>query len=549
MGAQPIPSARHDVEPTINEAGEQSFAVDGTDSFAVPGPADGLPPDVGDEDAIARVAAMRRLLITLGAAAAVLLVIIIVGRTGDSGTSDRVVGAAEGSDFSLPSLFGDPSGRSGVDRDANDEDAATSTTYDDEFASPSYGTMSQNPEYEYDDTLPSYPETSNPYDDDTFSDYNVPYVPSRAPTRPSPRYTPPVIRPRTPAAPAAPAASDDDAAGPEETSPETDPTTTTSSTTTSTSTTSTTTTTTTTLPPAPASAWKAPTTALGVVCGDQVRLWADHGSLLAGVGTARVWRSTDGGATWAAVQLGGAPTAYADDPNDPASSWIATSAEVFHVAAGATTEVGDLPGVTSLSAGSGATPALVAVTGGQVQRYDQTTSQWTPTAPLPNGAVAGAVVVLDADSFLVGTDKGIARSDDSGGSFVLHGGAGVVGAPARSGTTTLSWLLADRSGVLRSTDTGATWNPVRATGIGTDATALADVPSLGLVTTGVDAPLVAWKDGATTWTPLPDQPAFRPDGIARAGSGAGTTVWTSTCGGIGQPAATETVLRLADPVP
>ena len=90
MGSQAAGSTRPDAEPTINEAGEQGFAIDGTDSFSRPGPADGLPPEHGDEDAVARVAAMRRLLVTLGAAVAVLLVIIIVGRTGGSAPGSRL---------------------------------------------------------------------------------------------------------------------------------------------------------------------------------------------------------------------------------------------------------------------------------------------------------------------------------------------------------------------------------------------------------------------------------------------------------------------------
>ena len=85
-------------------------------------------------------------------------------------------------------------------------------------------------------------------------------------------------------------------------------------------------------------------------------------------------------------------------------------------------EIGELANVTSLSAvGTGASTTLVAVSDGQLQRFDPTASAWTPTETLPNDAVAGEVVALDADSFLVGTDKGVARSDDSGASFVLAG--------------------------------------------------------------------------------------------------------------------------------
>ena len=105
MGAQPAGSSRPDAEPTINEAGEQGFAVDGTDSFTVPGPADGLPAELVDEEAAARAAAMRRLLVTLAAAVAVLAVVIAVGRSGGSG--ERFAGDSSASEFTLPSPFGD----------------------------------------------------------------------------------------------------------------------------------------------------------------------------------------------------------------------------------------------------------------------------------------------------------------------------------------------------------------------------------------------------------------------------------------------------------
>ena len=319
MGSQPLDSTQPDAEPTINEAGQQGFAIDGTDSFSVPGPADGLPPDPGDEDAMARIAAMRRLLVTLGAAVAVLLVVIIVGRTGGSGPSDRLAGATEGPAFTLPSPFGDPTSRGGVDRKATTESDATSPTYDDEFASSSSRTVtSQFDDFQYDEgTFPSYTVPSDPSSDDEFDqfddfddDYDAPYVPSRTTPRTFPRYTPPVVSRSRPPVPGDDETEETD---PEDTTAETDPPTT-PETTATTSTTSTTTTTTTTVPPAPAPAWKAPTTALGVVCTtDQVRLWADRQSVLAGIG-ARVLRSTDGGATWTPISLGAVPTAYADDP-------------------------------------------------------------------------------------------------------------------------------------------------------------------------------------------------------------------------------------------
>ena len=72
-------------------------------------------------------------------------------------------------------------------------------------------------------------------------------------------------------------------------------------------------------------------------------------------------------------------------------------------------------------------------------------------------------------------------------------------------------------------------------------------PALGLVTTGADdARSSASTDGVDLDAVEPMQPPYRPDGIARAGSGAGTTVWTSKCGQAGQPSAADAVLRLAD---
>ena len=267
MGSQPLDSTRPDAEPTINEAGQQGFAIDGTDSFSVPGPADGLPPDPGDEDAMARIAAMRRLLVTLGAAVAVLLVVIIVGRTGGSGPSDRLAGATEGPAFTLPSPFGDPTSRGGVDRKATTESDATSPTYDDEFASSSSRTVtSQFDDFQYDEgTFPSYTVPSDPSSDDEFDqfddfddDYDAPYVPSRTTPRTFPRYTPPVVSRSRPPVPGDDETEETD---PEDTTAETDPPTTPETTATTSTTSTTTTTTTTTVPPAPASAWKAPTTA------------------------------------------------------------------------------------------------------------------------------------------------------------------------------------------------------------------------------------------------------------------------------------------------
>src|SRR5215211_7465262 len=79
-GEGPGPVTRPDFEPTINEVEPPGFVIDGTDSFAVPGPGDGLPPaDDGSPSARARV------LLTAGSVIAGLVFVVAVGSGSDAG--------------------------------------------------------------------------------------------------------------------------------------------------------------------------------------------------------------------------------------------------------------------------------------------------------------------------------------------------------------------------------------------------------------------------------------------------------------------------------
>ena len=133
-------------------------------------------------------------------------------------------------------------------------------------------------------------------------------------------------------------------------------------------------------------------------------------------------------------------------------------------------------------------------------------------------------MALDADSFLVGTDNGVARSDDSGASFVLLQVSSVVfffKHHTRSGAA-ISWLLADHSGLARRLRRPASRGGLEskpAPGIATAAKRLVHVLELGLVTTGGQLALVS-SARRRELGPLADQPPLPPDGIVRAGSGA-----------------------------
>jgi hypothetical protein len=501
-------------DTTINEAGTPGFAVDGTDSFAVPGPADGQTP----LDEAAAAAPWRRLLVTLGAAVIVLALVAIIGTAGRDGSDAGTMrGATETTvpDFTLPSPFG------GEDSDE------TATTVADSLDQ-TYVGDSTVATYDPYVTDSSYPDDTLPASTDDAFDSPPLEIPTYRPYVPPVRNVPPVTRPRVTIPARRP------------TTPTTRPVTTTTLATATTPPTSSTTATTTTQPPAaPVSNWQRPATSLGVLCPDAVRLWAGKQSTLAAVGAARAWRSIDGGANWAAVTGVGVPTAYADDPAGGATAWVGTAAGVFEL--GSARRVGDLENVTSLSAGaSSGTTALVAVADGAVQRSVDGGTTWTPIT-LPARAAPGEVLALDAQQVLVGTSAGVLRSVD-GAAFESTGTAAVVGAPVRQDAT-ISWLLASRGGIARSTDGGATWQAVNATGIAPAATSLAAGPNGVLLVPGADVKVLSSADGGVTWAPLADQPPYRPDGIVHGA--AATVIWTTGCAaGTADPA--NAVLRLAD---
>ena len=318
-------STRPDAEPTINEAGEQGFAIDGTDSFSVPGPADGLPPELGDEDAIARA---RRCADCSSRSAR------RPPCCSSSSSSDapvararRIASPAPPRVRSSPSrqLFGDPIGRGPRrprrDRRVRRRHVHRPTTTSSRTSS---RTMTDSTsDYEYDDgTFPSYtgvvgpvrrrpvlrlrrrlrralrPEPHDAADVPPVHPARREPLPApgagrrrdrgdrprghdrRRPTRRPPRRRPPRHRRRRPRRRR---------------------------------------------PPRPRcrrrrlrrgrrrrphSAWCARRIRCG--CGPITRACSPASA-------ARVWRSTDGGATWSPISLGAVPTAYADDPNSTRS--------------------------------------------------------------------------------------------------------------------------------------------------------------------------------------------------------------------------------------
>ena len=452
-----------------------------------------------------------------------------------------------------------PSGRSRVDRDATDEsDDATFTTYDDDVLAVvlvgddddrTTTTTSTTA------TFPSYPVTSDPYDDDQFSDFDDDFDAAVLPDRHDAADVP-ALHAAGRSAPASPVPGrraerrprghdagdrpDDDHHDDDHDS----------------------TTTTTRRRPRPRPR------AAGAGCGldgaddassawcaaISVRLWAGHQSVLAAVGTARVWRSTDGGATWTPHRRS-VPRrrAYADDPTDRGDGvGRHVDRRVQDRRTAPPSELGDLADVTLVERG----------------RHRRRRRRWSPSATVRCNAGStrpragrrrdapgwcrrpARSLALDGDSFLVGTDKGIARSDDGRRSFVRCEGSRRHGRH-RSAPATSDLVAARRSLRRRcAAPTAARRGPrCRRPASRTDATTLAYVPGLGLRDHRCRRarPLVSSTDGGAAWTPLTDQPPYRPDGIARMPDRAAARRSGRRRAQPAQPSAADAVLRLADP--
>lgn len=541
-GSGPMDTPRPDHEPTLNEAGAVVFGVDGTDSFAVPGPADGLPlHDAPEPPSISRT----RLLVTVGAVVSGLVFVVAVGS--GSGAEDprlRTADGGGGSGFMNP-FWGDDDDDGAevvvVPLDPNDAETLRQL----EETGPPTGTVDPyaTDETYDDDALATYPTDPDDtidfgaddddfdFDDDDFSSNRPSFTVPRRTT--PPRRNPIITAPRT-------------------TAPRVTTTTTTTTTTIPTTTTTTIPTTTSssiapttpTTPPTtpttlPAPAWARLTTAgLPATCA-VLDVRATDRSLVARADAA--WfRSTDSGASWLSVDARnrGEITAIADPAAAPADAfWFATATGVFDQAG---TAVGDLAGVRSLTArvASNVT-TLLAVTDGGLSRSEG--GAWTPVEdPDLVGRVLGAVRLLPSGDALLGSDVGVLRSIDGGQSWTpaTTPGGSVAGEPVVTPDGKVAWLLAGGSGAISSPNAGATW--VATPGIGSAAAlkSVSVLPSGGIAAVDTVGALVVADD--TAWSAFAPSPGGTVAGVVRTASS--TIVFRPVCG-------PESMLQLADAQP
>ncbi len=526
MGSDDAPgSGRPDEEPTINEAGTPGFAVDGTDSFAVPGPADGLPPELDvDDDGLAAVG-RRRIAVTLAAALLLLVAVIALGSLG--GDDDRLAGddaVHEGS--SVPTTEASATDGSPIVRPPDDADTLARL---EAGATLSTGTGATAYDEYTTDTYASDPyTTSDTLDDGTFDDTtsNDTYVGRYVPSITRPRTYPTVPRRTIPTTPtrtrttSAPASVTTTTEAPETTTEET--TTTTSTTTTEAPTT------TTTLAPTPVAPTWQPVTALPT-CTSPIGLWAGSSSLFAQAG-GELLRSTDGGTAWAVTGLTADVRDVAEPPGAPAGTfWVGAATGVLDHGG---LEVGSLDDVRSIAAHvSGQTKSLLAIAGSTLQRGDGTS--WLAVDDPDLAAVEPrAVQFLPSGDALLGTSDGVFRSIDGGRSWQLAPSSDnlAVSGPPAVGIGRIAWLVGD--GVITSSDSGATWTH---TPTNPSVAGLAMLSDDRLIAVA-DAKLQAL--GGAAWSPFTPAPSVSVSGVVHSTSAKATFVAGSQCA--------DSVLRLPD---
>jgi hypothetical protein len=283
-------------------------------------------------------------------------------------------------------------------------------------------------------------------------------------------------------------------------------------------------------------------------CGNLTMVSANAGdAVLAGVAGQGLWRLDPAAGEWEQLGQGpgsdpisNRPSTVVYDPTDPQVFWesgIYNGGGVFRTDDAGQTfrQLGDVMHVeavgidltdpqraTMLAAIHEQAAISLSTDGGD------TWSDISDALPAIDLGDAVAPVVLDANTFVLGTTTTVLRSTDQGASWTTVADAGVTGRPVTLADGSMVWLAL--SGVIRSTDQGATWTvigatPLRGTPIATPDGAIAAVSADG---TQVWASL----DGGATWDPVGPRLSFTTPSIAYSSAQSAFFAAHSDCGDV-----------------
>lgn len=273
----------------------------------------------------------------------------------------------------------------------------------------------------------------------------------------------------------------------------------------------------------------------------------DENVLLAGVGYRGLFESEDGGETWSFLGEGteviqNGPTSIVYDPDDSSIFWEAGiyGDSPFRTDDGGESFVrlGEIGHTDHISIDFTDPDRQTMLAGTHENKefcYLSTNGgdEWENIATrLPEECVfLSAPHVLDAETFLLGCHRGIARSDDAGENWTLVSEDGGMSPPLIATDGAIYWKV-EGGGLVRSEDDGKTWDLLETPPAGLPHnSAPAQLPDERLALLANDI-IVVSDDRGETWEqvtpPLPEMPNV-PKGFIYSKFNRAFYVWTHTC--------------------
>ncbi len=256
--------------------------------------------------------------------------------------------------------------------------------------------------------------------------------------------------------------------------------------------------------------------------------------IVAGVEGAGLFASDDAGKSWQALGTGAGSAAITNsvtnivfDPLHPEVSWetgIRGSGGLYSSSDDGATflELGKLTFTQTVSVDFSDPERKTLVTGThgmqqQVFHSSDGGESWDNIGlNLPaDGYNAETPLVLDAETFLIGgnrggggSESGIYRTTDAGATFQPVGSVQVnhFGVPLLASDGAIYWPLYSNTGMAKSTDQGLTWNKLAESAL--HGVSPIELPDASVVTIGTDH-LVRSTDGGATWQPIGEPLPFQ----------------------------------------
>jgi photosystem II stability/assembly factor-like uncharacterized protein len=295
----------------------------------------------------------------------------------------------------------------------------------------------------------------------------------------------------------------------------------------------------------------------------------DQDQLIVSIAQQGLWANAPGSDTW--VRLGTKPgsapitnrgTSILYDPTHPGTFWesgIYNGGAVYRSNDGGLSlrQLGQAATSDSVSVDFTDPARRTMLSGTHEQprlfRSSDGGSSWqeiSSTLP-PNSGFASQVLVLDRNTFLLGTfggdQSGIFRSTNAGRSWTaVHPGA-VVGRPmaSKSEPGALYWVTYPYGAIVKSTDGGVTWTQVAREGtVNPGAANLIELKDGRLVAAGSSSVIIS-DDHGTTWRQVGPSLPFAPNGFAYSPQRKAFYVWHQTCDkGQPNPVPADAIMKL-----